>query len=234
MRTVAAVASRFTWSPAVFEGGKRCKSAFLFADVIGLDFDNANPNEALSLEQALKIFCDVPHVIGTTRNHRRDKKGVVADRFRVILKLAEPCLDARQFEAILRKHVDKHSADESCVDAARQFFPCQIVRVSDVGDPEPLVPLPPEKRESGAVRRAMSGVLTKHAQRLLYTVIPEGERNIAYFKGIKDLAKAGLTDLEIKRLLFQSCPTQKSSPLPEAELERTLRSAVASAERDRL
>jgi hypothetical protein len=232
MRTVAAVASRFTWSPAVYRDRYRSRANFLYADVLGLDFDGL-----VTLEQATNEFCDRPHVIGTTRNHRIEKDGVVADRFRVIFRLERPCLDIYQYEYMLKRYIDRYDADAKCSDASRQFFPCDIVSVSDEGEPEVLLTAPTKADRKAASdaqikARVDAGCLTRDALRLLHGVIPVGERNNAYFRGIKDLAKAGLTEAQVTSLLHDHCQTQKTNPLSDREIETTMRSAFASARKD--
>jgi hypothetical protein len=230
MTTVAAVASRFTWAPAVFQDQYRSRQNFLFADVIGLDFDGL-----VSLEQAINEFCDRPHVIGTTRNHRVEKDGVVADRFRVIFRLERPCLDIYQYEYMLKRYIDRYEADAKCSDGSRQFFPCDIVSVSDEGDPEVLLDAPTREKTAfdAHIRvRVDAGCLTRDALRLLHGTIPVGQRNVAYFRGIKDLAKGGLTEAQVTSLLHEHCPTQKKNPLSDSEMEKTMRSAFQAARKD--
>lgn len=50
-------------------------------NILILDID-----DGLSISEAMKIFRDFKYLICTTKSHQKDKKGIVCDRFRIILE----------------------------------------------------------------------------------------------------------------------------------------------------
>lgn len=132
-----------TWSPATFVSGKRRSANFEASSLVVLDVDGG-----IQLDEALAEFEGYAHLIGTTRNHRKDKNGVTADRFRVVLTTSQVITTRDEYEATLRWAMTKWPfADEQCKDAARQFFPCQSI-VSLVEDGQRLEPVSPGQEES--------------------------------------------------------------------------------------
>lgn len=59
---------------------------FIEKIAIELDYDGG-----FSLENALSLFRNYKHIIGTTKSHRVKKEGKIEDRFRVILFFNRPC-----------------------------------------------------------------------------------------------------------------------------------------------
>ena len=51
----------------------------------------------MTIDQAKLVFQDYAHAILPTRNHRKEKNGEVADRFRVFLQLEEPITNEKTF-----------------------------------------------------------------------------------------------------------------------------------------
>lgn len=112
------------WSPGIYKDNHRRKDNFLEAESIALDFDSG-----LSLEDAFNRFKDYWCIIGTTRNHQKDKGGITCDRFRVILKLEKSCTKVEEAEAIYKQLLEWNpEADGQTKDAARLFYPCRIVK----------------------------------------------------------------------------------------------------------
>lgn len=192
--------SRYAWSPCRWEGGRRVGTGFLEARLIGLDFDNG----AMALDQALNIFCDSTHIIGTTKSHRKDKGGRVCDRFRVVLKLDEPITCPRAFRDTMTHYIEKYDCDEACKDAARFFWPCaSIVSVVDDGYTQDVI----TKKTPDIVYERVAldeGELTAYAIYFLRTVIPHGSRNRACHRFAKDMLRAGLKPEEIYALIIRS------------------------------
>lgn len=117
------------WSPIKWKDGRRCKDNFLVAYYMGLDFD-----EGLSLMEAKDIFQDSIHIIGTTKSHQKEKGGVVADRFRVVLRFDEPIYDADLFKYQIERAVKLYGCDNAAKDAGRPFWPCkEIISINPDG-----------------------------------------------------------------------------------------------------
>ena len=72
---VAKCMANYLWAGNVWKGGHRLRANFLHSDWCLLDIDDSF-NE-YRVEQAIKDFCDKIHIIGLTRNHRKDKHGIV-------------------------------------------------------------------------------------------------------------------------------------------------------------
>lgn len=229
MHTIALVASKVSWSPIEFRDNYRAKANFVRANHIGLDFDGT-----MALVDALNIFCDAAHVIGTTRNHQIAKDGITADRFRVILRLEREITTVAEYEATARFLVDKHDADPACVDGARLFYPClKIVSVCEDGESEQVRKAKLYQSVQTQIRRLRSGVMTEDARRLITEVIPQGGRNPAFFRGLKDMVKGGLTKDRIYAFLREQCPTQKSKDaLSPEEIEHLVKNAFRSVEKE--
>ena len=70
------------WSPAIFKDGMRSNENFQSTNLLVLDIDDGWP-----LATAIETFSDYAHIIATTKSHGIEKKGKVADRYRVVLLL---------------------------------------------------------------------------------------------------------------------------------------------------
>lgn len=118
------------WAPSTFEGGKRKKSNFEKSQIIALDFDSG-----LLLNDAIEEFKEYKHIIGTSRNHQREKNGLITDRFRVILFLDQECIESVVYERTLKSLLEKYSeADQACKDSSRFYYPCtEIISSKDFG-----------------------------------------------------------------------------------------------------
>ncbi len=202
----------YAWAPGIFRGGHRKKVNFMFADWLGLDFESPE----FSLAEAVRLFCDMTHVIGTTRNHQVLKDGVVLDRFRVLIRLEHRCESRRDLEATMRAIAKKYPIDKSCVDAARHFFACKdIVSVLDDGYLQEVL----------VARRTPEAVV--QARRLAYraancmpaltrtnltTVIPIGARNTTFYGVAKDLMRMGYDPDNTLQLIIDSATYGGSVP----------------------
>ena len=123
---------KYAWSPCVWRSSYRRRENFAFSDYLVLDFDHG-----MTLDTAINnVFCDINHVIGTTKSHQKEKNGVVCDRFRVVLKLSERITDIDTYTSVYRYFARHWESDLSCTDAARFFYPCtSISSVLNEGEP---------------------------------------------------------------------------------------------------
>ena len=119
-----------TYSLATYKENYRRADHFEIAEAFGLDFD-----DGLSLDQALIEFKDYKHIIATTRNHQKEKGGITADRFRVILFLSKPITSRVVFKNTVKAMMKKYpQSDRQCSDAARMFYKStKVMSVSDTG-----------------------------------------------------------------------------------------------------
>lgn len=132
---VAKLVREFAWSPIVYAKNYRSQANFMSADLIGIDIDGG-----MAIEDAVDRFSKTKCIIGTTRNHRKEKDGKPpCDRFRVVLALDAIVADPAQYINLVEWCAERIGvADKSCVDTARLFYPCKdIVFVNLDGLPIP-------------------------------------------------------------------------------------------------
>ncbi len=188
--------SRHVWSPVVWRDGRRRQDHFVCADLCVLDFDSPE----MSLDEALRTFCDMAHVIGTTRNHQRDKHGVTCDRFRVVLQFSRQITSLASYLCSLQKVVARYPADPAPKDGARFFFPCkEIVSVEQAGYTEAVVEPPSGDEIAKAYRSRRRGCIYQRDGRLprwLADFLEHGRvtgagRNQTIYRAARNLAAFG-------------------------------------------
>lgn len=123
----------YAWSGIVWNDGRRLAVNFAFSDWAVLDIDDELHEYAL--EQAVADYVDTIHVIGVTRNHRKEKHGAICDRYRIAVPWAQRITDAQTYEGNMRRLKRKiSSVDGSTLSAAQHFFPCShIISIQSEG-----------------------------------------------------------------------------------------------------
>lgn len=175
------------WSPIIWREGVRRSEHFERCELLALDFD-----EGWSLERAREFFAGFWHVIATTRNHGKDKNGIVCDRFRVILKLQIPIACASALAATLSRIKTFAPIDGSCKDAARLFFPCsELVSVSQGLSWTPEPSPPPQKRPE--LPASQGGEVPPWLMRKIMAGAPAGNRSNTAYKIGCDAARCGVS-----------------------------------------
>jgi hypothetical protein len=219
------------WSPVVYREGHRQETNFIKSKLIGLDFDGDYRD--LTIEQAIEnVFCDLKCFIGPTKSHRKNKNGIIADRFRVIIELEDYITEKRQYRYMSKQLATFYGSDPKAVDAARFFYPCsEIVAVID-GEPHELIkppndfekPLP----ESYYKKYSSIGSVPPRITNLLnYEAVPSGKRNSTFYGVAKDLKKLGY-DQERVAMFILSSPTYMNDSKYEKEIKATVASAYRS------
>lgn len=182
------------WAPGLFKDGVRANKNLESIGLLVLDID-----EGCTLNEALKIFANYKHVIGTSKSHQLNKNGVVCDRFRVILFLEQHATSDSEFKEYWFAAFAKWPfIDKACKDSARFFFPCkEIVSVNESGA------LFGERRylEKTQVTNAPSNVtkkgkLSKATKDFLAEGAPPGEWHGRFFKACMDFKEQGYTEEE--------------------------------------
>lgn len=237
---IAKALTSFVVSPCMFKEGRdkygrlrnwyRHTACFVQANWIGLDFD-----EGPTLAEMTRAFCDVVHVIGTTKSHQIPKGAIkhVCDRFRIFLKLPQTITKADEYKDILRFYVDRYDADNKCVDAARFFWPCKtITSVCDDGDTIDI-----RKKEIPKVStydiqsyREIKSV-PPFIRHWLEFGVPQGEKNDVCFKIGIWLTKAGFSHAEIVSLVMASAIPNRHDRV-EIEVYNTTLNGVRVALRE--
>lgn len=121
---------QWSWSPIVFNDSYRKGTNFNSCDIVALDVDGG-----FSLEQAINQFQNDKHIIATSKNHQKDKNGVISDRYRVLLFLDKD-VNSEEYVKVMKCFKQWHQfIDVSCVDTARFFFPCdEVVSINEEGN----------------------------------------------------------------------------------------------------
>lgn len=88
-------------------------------ELIILDFD-----DRYSIGEAMVDFADYVGLIATTRNHLREKHGVIAERFRVILPTDKPIMLEREAFKLMMAEVMARfvHADPACKNIDRMYY----------------------------------------------------------------------------------------------------------------
>lgn len=201
----------YTWSPTIFKDNYRKRSNFLFADVVGFDFD-----EGYTIEQCLADFEGFQIMIGTTKSHQlRKNDKPPCDRFRIVLPLERRVTDAAEFEHTVKwaAKIIEHS-DKNCHEPARQFYPCKDFVCFHKGDAIPIQPAPPpeviKRAAEIAEYRQQNEPIPAHVENFLDRGIPfGGSRNKSLYVSGLYLISKGFTLHQIEQRL-RSAPFDRS------------------------
>jgi len=86
------------------------------AHLVILDFD-----QHVSIAQAQKIFGGFKYLLCTTKSHQRPKKGVIQDKFRILLPTAPIDLNVDDFRILMRFLANRFGSDPQATNAAMPF-----------------------------------------------------------------------------------------------------------------
>jgi len=208
------------WSPILWMDGRRKQDNFLSSDFMVLDFDDGET----TLAQALEIWSDTNHIIGSTKSHQVEKNGIVCDRFRVILKLEKPATRLVDYRYTISKLIDQNDCDPACKDGGRFFYPCTtIVSVCNTGFDEDLFVLQPhmerrmeETRKRERIDYLEHGDIPGWIEGALVKGVPKGSRNNKTYgitRALLDLgmAQANILDLILSSKLISASFTSKEA-----------------------
>lgn len=189
---IATIKPKQNWSCGIYKDDYRNLENFHCAYFIGLDFD-----AGMTLEEAKSAFREYRHCIVTSRSHQKEKHGLVADRFRVVLQLAEPIKDSRDFYATWNSLQQMFPAiDPACKDASRMWYTGNdIVAVKEDGI---LVQIcrdftPTHVAVEHIDNSGDYGKLSKLTNDFLEFGAPGGLWNHRLFKAAKDMQEQGYT-----------------------------------------
>ena len=211
---------KWPWSPMQWHNGIRKQTNFCQAQWVALDFDDGK----MEIGEAQSIFQDCVHMIGPTKSHRKDKGGIVCDRFRVLLRLETPIEQLGIYRATLSHYIKKYGSDPQCVDGARFFWPCQSIFSSGVEGRSLKVIQPTIAIMAKENSIVAAGILNPWAYSMLRTEIPEGHRNTVCWQLGNDLAKAGYSPMESCQIVINS---RTYGGKVSCDLEREIYEAVS-------
>lgn len=199
LEEVAVLATMSDWAPGVFKENARSAANFKQVEFLVLDVDSG-----CTLEEAKEKFKDYAHAILTSRNHQKEKNGVVADRFRVILPLIEPVCTQADYEATwLEAQAKWPFIDKSCKDVSRMYYMSpELVELSPDGLEIPvkygITPAKPELPDKPLNER---GSLWKATLDFLVHGAPAGERHLALVKCVSNMREQGYTQDEVETMI---------------------------------
>lgn len=122
--------SEFAYAPGVFNESKIGKDNWTGRnDLMILDIDNdKDKDDTMSIETAQAKFSAFAHLIVTTKSHQKEKKGIIADRYRIIFPITNTELNYGQYQKIVEQIVNQYGIQKYCDlpasrDVARKFMP---------------------------------------------------------------------------------------------------------------
>ncbi len=221
--------TKVVWSPSIFWGGNRLEANFAFSDFMALDFDSGPTIRDIS-----EAFRDMSYLIATTRSHNVEKKGVIAERFRLVVPWERRITDLNTFRASITYYMDRYGADQACKDGARFFWPC--VEIISKQDPDPDLELAtitpyvgPQKYEHRNDPITGERILPNHIQAFLIHGKNFGVgRNISCFITAKELCDGGVSEDDAISIISNAPFDRDGFP------DREIISAVKSAYKGKL
>lgn len=219
----AELACKYSISTGIYKNEKRNIDNFIQTELIGLDID-----DGLSIEEAKEVFKEYKHAIMPTRNHQKQKNGVITDRYRVLLQLNEPITKPEDYYETWQTLSEKFPfIDKSAKDPARQFFPSiGIEHVKETGK-DVHVKRYVSKKETKSEKNTSSNLKGKPSRETLELIAfgaMAGERNNRFYKAARDLFEQGYDRSEILGLLKE--PAGKSD-FSEFELNQVIESSLS-------
>jgi hypothetical protein len=218
------------YSATAFRDGYRDgEHALQGQELIVLDFD-----DRYSIGEAMVDFADYVGLIATTRNHMKEKHGVIAERFRVILPTDKPVMLEREAFKLMMAEVMARfrHADPACKNIDRMYygFPEAVVyylkgvqlfdwarfhRAAVARQREK------EWHEAGSVRKSEgTGLLQKSYKSFFQKRFVPGNRNNALYQLACWMKDDGVDDRD--RILLE-LNQSSGCPLDEQEVKRILR-----------
>lgn len=220
------IVTKYMNMPTIMGDGIRRRERFLFADWLTLDFDK----ECISLQEAIYVFKSHIHVIGTTKNHQKQKgKNPPADRFRVFLKFVERVRKWQDYEESLQRLGNTYGADPRAFCASQPFHPLtEIISVNACGklvDIVKYIPPPPTPPKPKPVRETDDKKMPDYVQDWLTNGVTD-RRNDTCFKIGSILTACGWNEDEILQKVLASPIPLDSSPDRVKEVRDAVRNGV--------
>jgi hypothetical protein len=199
---IAAVLTQYSWAPGVFSNRRRLIANLSRIELLVLDIDSG-----CSLHDAREKFKEYKHIIATSRNHQKEKNGVVCDRFRVVLFLSTPIHSDKDFKATWNHIYNSYPfIDEACKDASRFFFPSPVVvsinasgkTIEVVKHVEPIL-----KSSTNILKSSTKGELWKSTLEFLSLGAPAGTRHNRLVQAVGNMREQGYSIDEVFEMVEQ-------------------------------
>lgn len=203
------------WSPSVFNG-LRQKKNFLQTDLLVLDIDSG-----CSIETAKTTFKDYQHIIATTRNHQKEKNGIITDRFRVIIPFSSTINTRSTYERTWQKAAELWPyIDLACKDTARLYYPCvELYSINSGSQFDAVLLEPRSKKIIKDIDSDLYGFIPSSYKYVQMFGVPAGQRNITIFRLSCDFFRCGYSEDEVFDYMT------KITDLDEIEIANTVKSA---------
>ncbi len=210
LHDVAFVMLNYSWSTVIWKDGHARNANYVESWGIPLDVDNG-----ASLREAREKLTPYRHVIATTKNHQLDKKGIVADRFRIFLQTDRVILTAPEFSATVRYWCNLLCADPCGASPSQHYKPAALlISVQETGQFIPIELPPPPRKQHGHIEGRNPDVteLELCAANIMLGFNKYGGRNRASYIAAHRLKQAlkseryavdfisGLTDLPLNEI----------------------------------
>ena len=206
MGMLAEIILTHCWSPIVWKNNYALTTNFEFSDFLALDFDSPGDE---TLEEINNNLQDHRRIIATTRNHQKEKKGVICDRFRLIIPWDKRITSIKEYqynyELVLKKYP---WADRSCVDGARFFFPSREIIYIDRESEytwttstqiENTLPISPPNST------IIDGKIPNWCLNFInHGYVFNGSRNLKILSVARELFRQGFEESSIRRLLLRA------------------------------
>lgn len=227
------------WSCGTYEGRHRNLRNFLSADLIGFDVDNDGKEGCvLSLDEAKEIFSEYRHFIVTTPNHQKDKKGIISDRFRVVVELSRSIEDSDEFYATWMTAKNKWpSIDTKCKDPSRYWNGGgELVQINESGlTIEPSKVIPKENKPISITEDGVKGRPSALTVNFILNGAPEKARHDTIWRSTKDLKEQGYSEEKTVEVLLppamKSYGDEKDEDQIDAEIRRFYNEEVRHGKR---
>jgi KaiC/GvpD/RAD55 family RecA-like ATPase len=113
------IVTQHNWSPAVFKENTRNNKNFQSINQAVFDIDSGP-----TINEAKEIFKGLACHILPSKNHMKEKNGLIAERYRVIIKLSKPITTLAEFKHNWNQWYKRWPfIDKACSDPARFYYP---------------------------------------------------------------------------------------------------------------
>jgi hypothetical protein len=210
------------YSAHCFKDGYRKKdNAISGTNLLILDID-----DGATIEMAKLLFEEYTYLIATTKSHLKDKNGVVAERFRIVLPMQNTYdLDSEQYSKFMANIMEDLpiEVDRACKDSARFYYGSEGEYWYNEGilfDADKYIP---NTQEEEQYRKKGTQLAKKNLNGISQYIIrnEHNGRNNALIKLGLLLVDKGYSHEETKDEI-KRVNKQFSSPLAESEIERTI------------